>query len=176
MSFLKLAYDRYSVRKFQDRKVEKEFIHKILEAGRIAPTSANLQPQRILVIQNEEGLEKIKEATYYHFDAPLIFLICYDQAACWKNPHTGHQSGEVDASIVTTHMMLEIADLGLGSTWVGSFDPRKLRNSFQFPENIIPIALLAIGYPSEHSSPHPNHDRRLEEWETVFFENFPADY
>ncbi len=79
MDFLQLAKEqRYSVRKFKADKIEKEKLDLILEAGRIAPTAANFQPQRILVIDSEEGLTKLKTCTPYHFNAPLALLICYD--------------------------------------------------------------------------------------------------
>mgnify|MGYP003319765351 CR=1 FL=1 len=61
MDFLKLATERYSVRKFTDKLVEKEQIEKILDAGRVAPTGCNYQPQRILVINSKETLEKLKK-------------------------------------------------------------------------------------------------------------------
>ena len=65
MDFIKLAKERYSVRKFAGRKVEKEKIAQILEAGRLAPTAANYQPQRILVIESGESLAKLKGCTPY---------------------------------------------------------------------------------------------------------------
>lgn len=70
--FLALVKKRYSVRKFSDKKVEKEKLDFILEAGRLAPTAMNIQPQRILVIQGEEALSKLQQCTPYHFHAPLV--------------------------------------------------------------------------------------------------------
>ncbi len=66
MNFLKLAVERYWVRKFTDKSLEKEVIDKILEAGHIAPTGCNYQLHRILVINNEETLAKLKECTRCH--------------------------------------------------------------------------------------------------------------
>lgn len=176
MDFWKLIRERYSVRKFKETPVEKEVLHKILTAGRMAPTSSNLQPQRIIVLQSKENLKKVKGLTHYHFDAPLILLICYDLAASWKNPNNGCTSGEIDTSIVTTHMMLAAADLGIGSTWVGYFDQNAVKTAFGLPDTIIPMAFMPMGYPADTSQPHPNHERRLEEEWTVFFEEFPPDY
>lgn len=169
MDFLKLAKERHSVRKFSDKKVEKEKLDLILEAARLAPTACNLQPQRIFVFNNEESLSKLKSCTAYHFNAPLAILICYDKEISWKRKYDGKDGGEVDAAIITTHMMLEVSNLGLGTTWVGSFDPTVMSSIYELPENIIPIALLPIGYPAEDSAPHPNHDSRLELEETVFY-------
>ena len=79
MDFLELAKTRYSCRSFSSKKVEKEKLEKILEAGRIAPTAVNYQPQRILVLQDPEKLEKLKECTKYGWGAPVIMIICYDK-------------------------------------------------------------------------------------------------
>lgn len=172
MDFLDLAKERYSVRKFSDKKVEADKIELILEAGRIAPTACNFQSQRILVINDEANLNKLKNCTPYHFDAPLAILICYDTAVSWKRKYDSKDAGDIDASIVTTHLMLEITNLGLGSTWVGSFDPEAMKRGFNLPENFVPVALLPIGYPAEDSQPSSNHDKRYEANKTVFYNSF----
>ena len=171
MDFLQLAKERYSVRKFSDKKLEKEKLDLILEAGRIAPTAANYQPQRILVIESEENLNKVKSCTSSHFNAPLILLICYDSNTCWTRKD-GKTMGEVDASIVTTQMMLEAAELGLGSTWVGAFSAEAIIEQFKIPENLVPVALLPIGYPAEDSVPSTNHNKRYDMSKTVFYESY----
>ncbi len=165
MSFLELARERYSCRKFNDKRIEQDKIDKILEASRIAPTAVNYQPQRIFVLQSKESLEKLKTVTQYHFDAPLAFLICYDNTVSWKNPFNNLDEGIVDSSIVTTHMMLEITDLGLGSTWVGYFDSKTVQKTFNLADNIIPVAILPVGYPNKE--PSHMHNTRYELSKTV---------
>ena len=165
MSFLELACERYSCRKFSDKKIEQDKIDNILEAGRVAPTAVNYQPQRIFVLQSKESLEKLKTVTQYHFNAPLAFLICYDNTVSWKNPFTNFDEGVVDASIVATHMMLEITDLGLGSTWVGYFDSKIAQKTFNIADNIIPVAILPAGYPDKE--PSHLHNTRYELSQTV---------
>lgn len=172
MDFLNLAKERYSVRKFSNKKIEAEKTNLILEAGKLAPTACNFQPQRILVIEDEKGLNELKKCTPYHFDAPLAILICYDNTVSWKRKYDNKDSGDIDASIVTTHMMLEVANLGLGTTWVGHFDPELIKTAFKLPENIIPVALLPIGYPSEDYRPNPNHEKRYDFNKTVFYNSF----
>ena len=78
MDLMELFKERHSVRKFSDKKVEKEKISAILEAGRVAPTAVNFQPQRIYVLESEDSLLKLKDCTKFHFDAPVAFLVCYD--------------------------------------------------------------------------------------------------
>lgn len=165
MDLINLFKERYSVRKFTAQKVEDEKIELILQAGRLAPTAVNNQPQRIFVIKSDEAVAKLKNVTPYHFNASVVFLICYDTEKSWKNPFSGRDMGIVDASIVTTHMMLEVANLGLGATWVGYFDPKVVSETFELPENIVPVALLPVGYPD--LAPSPRHAERLELKETV---------
>lgn len=172
MDFLKLAAERYSVRKFKDKPIEQESIDKILTAAQIAPTGCNYQPQRILVINNEEALTKLKDCTRCHFDAPCAMLVCYNKEECWTRPYDGNQSGIVDASIVTTHMMLEAWELGVGSTWVMHFNPFKMREVFNIPENIEPVALLVMGYPADDAEPNERHTRFRPIEETVCYNEF----
>lgn len=172
MDFLELAAQRYSVRKFSSKPVEKEKIDLILKAGQLSPTACNKQPQRILVIESESALDKLKECTAYHFHAPLAILICYDEAASWIRSFDNDNSGEVDASIVTTQMMLQAAQLGLGTTWVGFFDPAKVKELFHLPGNFVPVAILPTGYPAEDAMPSANHAKRLPIEQTVWVNEF----
>lgn len=160
MTFLELAAERYSVRNFNSQEVESEKLAQILEAGRIAPTACNNQPQRIKVITSAEDLAKVDKSTPYRFGAPVVLLICYDKTACWKRKFDGAASGEVDASIVTTHLMLAAQDLGLGACWVMHFDPVKTTELFALPENIAPVAFLPIGYPAQNAVPSERHSDR----------------
>ena len=173
MSFLELAKEqRYSVRKFKEQPVEKEKLDLILEAGRIAPTACNYQPQRIMVIDEPAAYEKLKQCTPCHFDAPVVLMICYDKTTVWKNKINGTVGGDVDASIVTTHMMLQAAALGLGATWVGAFKLEKLRELFELPDFLVPVALLPIGYPADEVEPHPWHFARFDMDHSVFYKSF----
>jgi nitroreductase len=158
------------VRKFKQTPVEKEKLDLVLEAGRNAPTAANKQPQRILVITEAEGLEKVDSCTPCRFGAPVVLLVCFDKDECWVRPFDGERSGWVDASIVTTHLMLQAADIGLGSTWVMYFDAEKARAAFGLPENIVPAALLPLGCPAEDAAPADRHSDRQPRDKLVFFE------
>ena len=84
MSFAQLVKQRYSVRKFDSRPIEKEKMDAILEAGRLAPTAVNYQPQRILVLQGE-AMEKIQGCSPCLYGAPAAMVVCYDKTASWKS-------------------------------------------------------------------------------------------
>lgn len=167
MEFLELAKSRYSVRKFDPRPVEEEKLQKILEAGRVAPTAKNMQPQRIYVLESPEAVSAIREITTMAFDAPMVLVLCGEPEAGWVNPFNDRSSTQMDCSIVLTHMMLEAADLGLGSTWVGWFDTEAVKQRFDIPAQQEVYALLPLGYPAEHCRPARIHQVRKELGETV---------
>lgn len=172
MDFLELAKTRYSVRKYEETKVEEEKLLKILEAGRIAPTAANGQPQRLIVIQEKEGLENLKKAANA-YGAPLAIIVCSDHSATWKRPFDGKDTADIDASIVTDHMMLEATKLGLGTVWVCYFDPAIIRKDFNIPDNFEPINILVIGYSSGLAESPDRHDTKRKPLDnTVFYETF----
>ncbi len=172
MDFLKLAAERYSVRKFKPGHLPQEVIDKLLKAGHLAPTGCNYQPQRILVLNTDESIEKLKICTKCHFDAPTAMLVSYNKNETWQRPYDGAISAPIDACIVTTHIMLEAHSIGLGSTWVMHFDPAAMRKEFNIPENIEPVALLVMGYPADDSRPFPMHEQFRPLAEVVYYEKF----
>lgn len=157
MDFMTLAENRYSVRKFDPRKVEPEKVEQILRAGQLAPTAKNQQPQRILVLQSEQALEKLGKVTVCTFGCTLALMVCYDDTLSWKRPFDGKDSGDIDAAIAATHMMLAARELGIGSTWVMFFDPDAARKQFELPEHIHPTAILVMGYPAADAAPSDRH-------------------
>ncbi|MDR0669164.1 MAG: nitroreductase family protein [Treponema sp.] len=172
MNFAELAAARYSVRSFLDKPVERENVDLILQAARGAPTAANRQPQRILVLDKPKQLARVDRCTTCRFEAPLVFLVCYEKSSAWVRDYDQEHSGLVDASIAATHMMLQIADLGLGSTWVMWFDPAVTRTQFNLPENITPVAFLPTGYPSPDAFPSNQHQDRLSLDKLVSYDSF----
>ncbi len=161
MDFEKLCAERYSLRKFSDRPVEAEKLEKVLEAGRNAPTAHNNQPQRIFVIKSSEGLEKVDGCTAAHFHPPVMLVIAYSKEIAWDREIDGKNHGEIDATIAATQMMLQAADLGLGTTYVGMFDPEKLLAAFPEMNGLVPTALLPLGYPAEGAHPSRLHADRI---------------
>ncbi len=166
MEFLELAKKRYSERRFSNRQVEGPKIAKILEAGRLAPTAHNLQPQRIYVIASKKAREGLLQVTPMTYGAPLVFLVCYDKNVSWKNTNDRcydiYDTGEVDAAIAAVSMMMEATDLDLVTLWARAFDSRDLMDLYQLPENIVPVCLLSVGYPSAESRPSKLHSSRKD--------------
>ena len=173
MDFAKLATDkRFSCRSFEQRPIEKMDMDKILEAGRVAPTAGNFQPQRVIVINTQESMRKLSQCTHYTYGAPAALIVCYDENEVWVRNYDGKNSGDVDASIATTQMMLQAAELGIGTCWVGHFDPWGIKELFNIPKHIVPVAILDMGYPDEKGVPHPVHWKRKDLNETVIYESY----
>lgn len=173
MSFSQMVKQRYSVRKYDPRPVEPEKLTAILEAGRLAPTAVNYQPQRILVVQGED-LEKMKGCTPCLYGQPLILVVCYDKRESWKS-RSGREIGDVDGTIVLTQMMYQAEELGIGSLIVGIYKEAILRERFQIPEHLEIVSLLMLGYPAPDCTPHPElHAARKPLEDTVFYGSFEA--
>ena len=168
MTFQELAHARYSVGSFLDAPIEEEKLNLILEAGRVAPTACNFQPQKIYVAKSAEARGKLASVCRCTFGAPVILVVCYDRERDWKNKlMPGYESGETDAAIVCTHMMLQAFDLGIGSCWVGYFNPKTVAETLGLPENITVSALLPMGYPAEDAQPLPLHSQFRDLADTV---------
>lgn len=158
MKFLELAKKRYSVRSYTEQKVEKEKLDAILEVAHVAPTGANCQPQHLIVVQSDAGLNKIGKAANI-YGAPLAIIVCSDTKVTWTRPFDGKKLTDIDASIITDHMMMEATDLGLGSVWVCYFKPDVLKKEFSIPAGLEPINILVIGYADTENEPALSPDR-----------------
>lgn len=169
MDFITLAKERYSCRKFSDAPVEKEKIENIIAAASAAPTAVNKQPFKIWVAESESACKKIGECTRFTFGAKTFFILGYSSNDAWVRAYDGTNFGCVDGSIVATHMMLEIQDLGLGTTWVGSFDAPKMHEMFPETEGYELIAIFPVGYPAEDAKPSDNHFKRKDISDMVSF-------
>lgn len=172
MDFLGLAKQRCTIRSFADKAVEKDKLEYILEAGRVAPSACNKQPQRIIVVQETENIEKVQKA-YKTFGSKCILIICRDERDALVRPFDNKCSGDLDIGIVADHMMLAAREKGIGSVMVGLFDPRIIRREFNIPDYIEPTALLILGYPKEGFLDSDRHlTQRKPVNETVMMERY----
>lgn len=167
MDFIELARKRYSCRAYKNDPVDDDKISAILEAGRISPTARNDQPVRVIAVRSKEGLERVKEAGHI-YDAPLAFIVCADRDRTWTRSYDGMKTCDIDASIVTTQMMYEATDMGLGTVWICMFKPDVIRKNFDLPDNIVPVNILAVGYRDDETS--KNHGIRKPMGEFVRYE------
>lgn len=169
MDFMELAKARYSCRKFTDQPVDGGLIDQIVEAARLAPTATNAQAWRVWIADSPETVEKVERATPCHFGARTILVLGAKPDAAWTRDTDGRCFADVDAGIVGTHILFEVQQLGLGTTWVGRIDPEKLIALFPEMEGYAILGLFPIGYPSPEAAGQPakKHTVRKPSEETV---------
>lgn len=153
---------RRSVREFSPKKIEKEKILKILEAGRLAPSSSNRQAWHFIIIDDPEIINKLpqnvaigtKSIISWIKEAPLVIVGCYTKAIThFAAGLFGHQNHLIDISIALTHMVLEATELGIGSCFVGWFNEKYLKQILKIPSHYRIAMLVVMGYPANPSTP-----------------------
>jgi nitroreductase len=188
MEFDQVIRTRRSIRQFKSDPVSDQAISEILEAARLSPSGSNIQPWRFVVIRSPEVRNQLREATVFRFalKAPVIIACCSDFSALEGRPERMlelFQAGvfddiEVDGEFVPpernrdqllaylnmnvgiaiTHMMLKAVDLGMGTCWIGGFDPIKAKPILSLEDSLQVVALLPIGYPERIPAPRPRFD------------------
>lgn len=158
MEFNDVIRKRTATRKFSNKEISQEDIEKILEAGNLAPTAKNLQPQFIYVVISEEGLKKIEEITPCRYNAQCCLLVCSDKEKAFHKDD--YSTFEMDATIVATHMILEAANLNIDSTWIEAFDKNETKNIFDLDDNIEPVCIINLGYRTDDCPENPMHNQR----------------
>jgi nitroreductase len=151
MEFQELIEKRYSVRAYKPDSVGDETLAQVLEAARLAPTAANRQPFQLIVIHTagrEAELKRIYGRDWF-VQPPLVICVCGVHAQGWVRRDDGKSYVDVDAAIVMDHLILAAADLGLGTCWIGAFNPDAAREVLGLPEGVEPIAFTPLGYPAD---------------------------
>lgn len=172
--YLTLLGHRYSCREFGATQLTEEELDVVLEAARKSPSARNNQPIRLCVVQSEEGLTKIDECTKCRYGAPTVIIAAYDyDASSHPMPDHGPETcdfGDIDTAIALTNMENAAASLGLGSCWVGAFDPNAVRERFNVPENYKLVELFMVGHAL--AAPGPRHAERKAVEEFTVRESF----
>ncbi len=159
-NYLKLVQDRYSCKKFDARPVEDEKLNRVLEAGRLAPTAKNLQPQHIYIMRSEKALSQVDKLTPCRYGAPVVMVISYDKENVFSYPGGRYNSGAEDVAIVATHMMLAAAAEGLNTCWLNNFDPDKAAAELDLPGSEVVTIMLDLGYAAPGAGPLANHKKK----------------
>ncbi len=150
MSVMQQIRKRYSVRKYEARPVEAEKLEAVLEAARLAPSARNVQEWRFVVVQDAAMRAKLVEAACgqtFVGEAPVVIACCATNTdyvmRCGQSAHP------IDLAIAIEHMALQAVEEGLGTCWIGSFFPEKVRDLLTIPADILVIELLTLGYPAD---------------------------
>lgn len=170
MEFSKLIEERYSVRAYRPDPVEEEHLRQVLEAARLAPTACNLQAFQLIVIHTEgreQELKRIYRQDWFS-QAPVVIGICALPEKNWVRGYDGKDFSDVDVAIVMDHLILAAANAGLGTCWIGAFDPDAAREILGLPDDAEPVAFTPVGYPADR--PGPKRRRPLSD--LVRYENW----
>jgi nitroreductase len=155
MEFSELIQKRYSVRAYRPDPVPQEQLEKVLTAACVAPTAANRQPFRLIVIHTAGREDEIRRM--YHREwlasAPLVIAACGLPESGWVRSFDNANYTNVDVAIVMDHLILAAAELGLGTCWIANFDPAVVRQILHLPEGVEPVALTPLGYPADQPKP-----------------------
>lgn len=147
---------RRSIRSYTDREVEQEKIEAVLEAGRLAPSAANRQEWKFIVVRDEERRKKLAEAANnqaFIGAAPVVLVACATESQaimpCCQPAHT------VDLSIAFAYMILQAHELGLGTCWIGAFREDEVKAALDVPAGARVVAMSPLGYASNPVPPRP---------------------
>ncbi len=149
MEFLELAKLRKSIRGYSDGHIKESTLRYILECARMAPSSANKQVWRFIVVQNKELREEIVKACpfFNKFMASASVII----VACAAGPSSRHNDQDyylVDVAIAMEHLVLAAAEQGLGTCWIAAFDGIRVKEALGMPEKARVVAITPLGYPA----------------------------
>jgi nitroreductase len=150
MTIIDLIKKRYSVRDFEEKPVEEEKLHKILEAAQMAPSACNNQPCYCILVRDHSRKQLLRPAyaREWFVSAPVIIAVCVDVLSAWRR-FDGVSYGNVDAAIMMDHIILTATELGLGTCWIGAFKVKEAREALSLPENVEPVLLSPLGYPKQ---------------------------
>jgi nitroreductase len=154
MGFSELVRQRYSVRAYKPDPVTDADLEQILEDACLAPTAANRQAFQLIVIHTagrEEELKRIYGRDWF-VQAPLVICACGLPGENWVR-RDGKNYNDVDVAIVMDHLILSAANLGLGTCWIGAFDPDTAREVLGLPDGVEPVAFTPLGYPADQPRP-----------------------
>jgi nitroreductase len=154
MDFSEVIRKRYSARAYKPDPVEEGKLEAVLEAARLAPTAANRQPIQLVVIHTkgrEDELRRVYKREWFT-TAPLVIGVCAVPSQAWSRMD-GKNYADVDAAIAMDHLILAATDVGLGTCWIGAFDPAAAREVLGLPEGVEPIAFTPLGYAADEPKP-----------------------
>lgn len=151
---LEIIKGRRTIRNFLPKFVEWEKISRILEAGREAPSSGNLQNWKFIVVIDLDLKRKLAEAALQQYEivkAMVLIVVCGEPKKAER--YYGSRGEDLyttqNCAAAIQNMLLEAYSLGLGTRWIGAFDEEKVKQLLKIPEEIKPQAIIAVGYPKE---------------------------
>ena len=163
-SLFEVMYSRRSIRCYQeDRMVEQDKIIMLLKAAMAAPSACNLQPWEFIIVNEKEGVNKLKEcidsSNGRYYNAPAAFIVCCNTSYLpWEG------KGEMDCSAAIENVLLAATVLGLGTVWIGAFDEKRIHRNFDIPNHVVVNSIVFFGYPDEQKLPRTQYTEEAIYW------------
>ena len=149
MNLLELISKRRSIRQFTPEDIEQEKLDYIMECIRLAPSAANFQPWKFLIVKTKEKqtlLQKCYTAKWFT-SAPVYIIAIGNSDQSWKRDYDEKDHYDIDIAIALEHFVLAATEKGIGTCWVCDFDATLCSQLLQLPQNEVPVAIIAAGYP-----------------------------
>ena len=155
MNFLELCQQRYSSRDYMNVGIEQEKIDYILRCAQLAPSAVNFQPWKICYVSQKADMQKLQQCynRAWFTTVQNCFVVYKNKEVEWVRKADQKPHGDIDVAILTEHICLAAAELGLGTCWICNFDVGKLKEHFATPDYLEPVVLIAIGYPADEAKP-----------------------
>lgn len=147
--------DRRSIRAYKKELIPKDKIEKLLETARLAPSAANRQNWKFIVVENEQIKNQLVSACS---NQSFVGTASHVIAGIGDSTQKWHQ---VDLAIALEHIVLEAVELGLGTCWIGAFNEEDVKKILKIPQDRKVVALLTVGVPDESPAARPR--KALEE-------------
>lgn len=163
MDFFELIRTRESVRDYDpNKKVNIATLLKIADAGRLAPSAANRQPWKFIIVSSEEMLQKVRHCYHRDWfrDAPHILIVIGDNTKSWVRSTDGYNSIETDLTIAMDHMILAAESENVATCWIAAFDDKILRNALLLKDNQVIYSITPLGYPHTNYQKNKNKVRK----------------
>ncbi|MGD0152710.1 MAG: nitroreductase family protein [Thermacetogeniaceae bacterium] len=149
---------RRSIRSYSPRDIAEDKLQMVLEAGRLAPSAANMQDWKFIVVKDEATRKRLVVAAggqQFVGTAPVVLVGC---GTVDRIMHCGQYTYPIDVSIALSFMLLEAHELGLGTCWLGHFDENEVKKILNIPPHIRVVAMTPLGYPAENPDPRPRKE------------------
>jgi len=143
---------RRSIRKYQPREVEDEKLQKVLDAAHLAPSAKNIQPWKVIVVEDKklrEGLAKSAYGQEHLSQAPYVIVMCVNEKECYQQHGDYMTSFAVDGAIFIDHLTLAACAEGLGTCWIAKFNETEVKKLLNIPAPYRVVAMTPLGYPQE---------------------------
>jgi len=154
MDVFEAIKDRRSIRAFEKKTVSEEQVEKLIDAARHAPSAGNLQPWEFVIIRDPQIKRQLSIAALnqtFIEEAPVVIVVCANEARSGR----GYGSRGVnlyciqDTAAATQNMLLAAYAMRLGTCWIGAFREEMVSETLKTPDQVRPVAIIPIGYPSE---------------------------